>query len=389
MTQWLVRHFIKDYQNTSDQSVRQRYGRLGGIVGICCNVVLCLLKLLAGLLTSSISIMADAFNNLSDAGSSIITLVGFKMAGRPADDEHPFGHGRIEYVSGLIISLIIMLMGFELLKSSFDKILHPEELSFRWLSVGILIFSILLKLWMSFFNRKLGKQIDSAAMKATAADSLSDVVATSAVVVGTFVFYFFQINIDGWIGVVVAFFILFAGLGTARDTMNDLLGQAPDAGFVQAVENHVMSYPEIIGIHDLIVHNYGPGRCIISLHAEVPCDIDILKIHDVIDNIERDLNRTFQCEAVIHMDPIVTDDETANAMYDQIKGLVSMVDPALTIHDFRMVEGPTHTNLIFDVVVPHQFRLTDREVLDEINRAVKIIDPTYETVINVDKSYTI
>lgn len=386
MTDFLVKLFIKNRNDIHDPQVRKKYGSLGGIVGIICNIILFTLKFLAGVLTSSISITADAFNNLSDAGSSIITLVGFKMASMPSDDEHPFGHGRIEYVSGLIVSLIIMLMGVELFKSSVEKIISPETITFQWLSLGILIFSILLKLWMALFNRRLGKKINSVAMQATAADSLSDVIATTAVVIGILVFYFFHLNIDGWIGVVVALFILYTGFTTARDTMNSLLGQAPDAEFVKAVEEKVLSYPDVVGVHDLIIHNYGPGRCLISLHAEVPCDIDILSIHDAIDNIERDLNQTFQCETVIHMDPISLNDKEANRMYDFLKALVAELDPVLSIHDFRMVAGPTHTNLIFDVVVPHKYHLSDEEVREKINQLVKEKNTSYETVMNIDHS---
>jgi cation diffusion facilitator family transporter len=387
MTQFLIRLFIKDSDNIYQPQVRQRYGVVTGLIGIVCNIFLFGIKLLAGLITSSISIMADAFNNLSDAGSSVITLVGFKIAGMPADDEHPFGHGRVEYVSGLIISLIIMMVGLELLRSSFDKILHPEAVSFSWLSFVILFVSIAVKLWMCFFYRGVGKKIDSDAMKATAMDSLSDVVATSAVVIGVIVNVLARVNIDGYVGILVALFILYTGFNTARDTMNDLLGQAPDPGFVAAVEQRVLSYEIVVGVHDLIVHNYGPGRCIISLHAEVPRTMDILKIHDEIDNIERELKKEFQCEAVIHMDPIAIDDRKANQVYDRVKQIVREIDSCLTIHDFRMVEGPSHTNLIFDVVAPHKFHLSDREIVSQVEQRVQEWNPSYYTVITVDKAY--
>lgn len=389
MTRFLIRLFVRDSDQVEAPEVRRKYGTLSGVVGICCNAVLFALKLLAGLAAGSISVVADALNNLSDAGSSVVTLVGFRMAGRPSDDEHPFGHGRIEYISGLIVSLIIMLMGVELFQSSVDKILHPEELSFRWITIGVLGFSVLLKLWMAAFHREVGRRLSSSAMKAAAADSFSDVAATAAVAAGMLIFHFFQLNIDGWIGIVVACFILYTGFGTVRDTMNDLLGQAPDAEFVSAIEKKVLSYPEVTGIHDLIVHSYGPGRRIISLHAEVPSDADFQHIHAVIDEIERDLKQSFQCEAVIHMDPTVTDDKRINHLQEQIRGLVTLIDPRLTIHDFRLVDAEKRTTLLFDVVVPHRFRMTDEEVSDAVKRAVQVLDESYDAVITIDKSYTV
>lgn len=387
MTDYLIHRFIKNSDQVNDHTVRQKYGMLGGIVGIICNLFLFAAKTLAGTLASSISIMADAFNNLSDAGSSIVTLVGFKISGRPADKEHPFGHGRIEYVAGLLVSIVILLMGLELGKSSVEKILHPEGVDFSLLSIGILLLSILIKLWMSLFNRKLGKRIHSAALKAAAMDSLSDMAATSAVIVGAAVGYFAKISIDGYVGVLVAVFILYTGWNTARDTLNLLLGESPDPQFVQSLKDEVLSYQDVVGIHDLIVHNYGPGRSVVSLHAEVPCHIDILKIHDTIDNIERDIKKKFDCECVIHMDPIVTDDEKVNETHRKVEALVKLMDPSITIHDFRMVTGPTHTNLIFDVVVPHRFRLTDEQVVEAVRQGVKALDETYEVVIDVDKQY--
>ena len=387
LTEFLAKHFIKDYQDVQNPKVRERYGVLGGIVGICCNVLLSTAKLIAGVLTGAISITADALNNLSDAGSSVVTLCGFKMASKPADAKHPFGHGRIEYVSGLIVSMVILLMGFELIISSVEKIAQGESVSFSVLSLVILLFSIVVKLWMAFFNRGLGKRIDSAAMKATAMDSLSDVIATTAVVIGLLVFQFTGVSIDGYIGVVVACFIMYTGYTTAKDTLSPLLGQAPDPAFVQSIEKKVLAHPDIVGVHDLIVHNYGPGRSVVSLHAEVPCHIDILKIHDTIDNIEREIKAQFHCECVIHMDPIVTDDKTVNDMHEKIAKLVQNIDERMTIHDFRMVAGPTHTNLIFDVVVPHGFRLSDEEVVEQIRYEVLKLGEQYQVVIDVDKCY--
>ncbi|MCI9274020.1 MAG: cation transporter [Clostridiales bacterium] len=387
MTKLLIRLFIKNSSQTQDHEVRQRYGLLGGLVGIICNLILFGAKSVAGVLTSSVSITADAFNNLSDAGSSIVTLVGFKMSGKPADDKHPFGHGRIEYISGLMVSMAILLMGIELVRSSFEKIIHPEAAEFNLLSVIILIVSIVIKLWMGLFNRKLGKIIDSATLKATAMDSISDVAATSTVLLGIVISTLTKTSIDGYAGLAVALFILYTGFMTARETLNLLLGEAPSAEFVRAIEKEVLSYEDVVGIHDLIVHNYGPGRSVVSLHAEVPCHIDILKIHDTIDNIERDLKKKFDCECVIHMDPIATDDQKVNSVHQKVAVLVKLIDPSVTIHDFRMVEGTSHTNLIFDVVVPHKFRLNDEQVVDAVRSAVKTMDESYEVVINVDKTY--
>ncbi len=387
MTKLLIRLFIKNSDDINNQNVRQKYGVLGTVTGIFCNLLLSAVKFLAGFLTSSISITADALNNLSDAGSSIVSFVGFKMSGRPADDDHPFGHGRAEYVSGLIVAMVIILMGFELAKTSITNIFKPEDVKFSIISLIILIVSITVKLWMSLFYRNIAKTINSVAIKAAAMDSLSDVIATSTVLIGMLITRFVGINVDACAGFVVSLFILYAGLNTARDTLSPLLGQAPSANFVSKIENKVLSYEGVIGIHDLIVHNYGPNRSLISLHAEVPCDIDILSIHDTIDNIEREIKREFDCETVIHMDPIATNDKVSNEMYKKISALVKLIDKRLQIHDFRMVEGKTHTNLIFDVVVPHRFRLKDSEVKSAIIDAVKILDETYECVINVDKEY--
>ena len=357
-------------------------------MGILCNALLCTAKIAAGLLTGAVSIVADGINNLSDGGSCVVSLLGFKMAGKPADDKHPFGHGRIEYVAGLIVSFIIVLMGVELAKTSLDKIFHPEEISFSWITPAVLGISILVKLWMCFFNRKMGDKIDSAVLRATAMDSLSDVAATSAVLAGFVIGYWARVNLDGYLGVLVALFILYTGVSTAKGTLDLLLGEAPDPEFVKQIQQEVLSYPEIIGVHDLIVHNYGPGHSVVSLHAEVPCDVDILKIHDTIDNAERDLKKKFDCEVVIHMDPIITDDKETNEIHQKLSSIVRLLDSRVTIHDFRMVKGPTHTNLIFDIVVPHQFRLTDDQVVESLRQAVKALDARYEIVVNVDKAYT-
>ena len=383
----LVRLFIKDCDNVTDPAVRERYGILSGAVGIALNLLLSAGKLFAGLMTGSISITADAFNNLSDAGSSVVTLVGFKLAGQKADDGHPFGHGRMEYLAGLLVSLMILLVGVELGRSSIGKILHPEAVDFSLVSTGILAASILVKLWMGQFNRGLGRKIGSAAMAATAADSISDAVATAAVLAGTLVNRFAHVNIDGWVGLAVAVFILRSGWGAAKDTINPLLGESPDPELVKQLRELVLSHPQVVGMHDLIIHDYGPGRRLCSFHAEVPQDADILDAHDAIDHIEREIKEKFGIETTVHMDPIATADEKINQLRRQVADLARVVEPEMTIHDFRVVRGPTHTNVIFDAVVPHKCRLTDEEVLQRLRQAVSALDPTYQAVIQIDRAY--
>ena len=383
----LVRLFIKDCDNVTDPEVRERYGILSGAVGIVLNLLLSAGKLFAGLMTGSISITADAFNNLSDAGSSVVTLVGFKLAGQKADDGHPFGHGRMEYLAGLLVSLMILLVGVELGRSSIGKILRPEAVDFSLVSTGILAASILVKLWMGQFNRGLGRKIGSAAMAATAADSLSDAVATAAVLAGTLVNRFAHVNIDGWVGLAVAVFILRSGWGAAKDTINPLLGESPDPELVKQLRDLVLSHPQVVGMHDLIIHDYGPGRRLCSFHAEVPQDADILDAHDAIDHIEREIKEKFGIETTVHMDPIATADEKVNQLRRQVADLARVVEPEMTIHDFRVVRGPTHTNVIFDAVVPHKCRLTDEEVLQRLRQAVSALDPTYQAVIQIDRAY--
>ena len=383
----LVRLFIKDCDNVTDPAVRERYGILSGAVGIVLNLLLSAGKLFAGLMTGSISITADAFNNLSDAGSSVVTLVGFKLAGQKADDGHPFGHGRMEYLAGLLVSLMILLVGVELGRSSIGKILHPEAVDFSLVSTGILAASILVKLWMGQFNRGLGRKIGSAAMAATAADSISDAVATAAVLAGTLVNRFAHVNIDGWVGLAVAVFILRSGWGAAKDTINPLLGESPDPELVKQLRELVLSHPQVVGMHDLIIHDYGPGRRLCSFHAEVPQDADILDAHDAIDHLEREIKEKFGIETTVHMDPIATADEKVNQLRRQVADLARVVEPEMTIHDFRVVRGPTHTNVIFDAVVPHKCRLTDEEVLQRLRRAVSALDPAYQAVIQIDRAY--
>lgn len=388
MVNLLSKLLIKNYQDTSDTAVRQAYGMLCGFVGILLNLLLFAGKFFAGALSRSIAITADAFNNLSDAASSVITLAGFKMAGQKPDPDHPFGHGRIEYISGLLVSVLILFMAFELLKSSVNKIIHPVELSCSPLILAILIVSILVKCYMAYYNKKIGQKINSAAMKATATDSLSDTLATTVVLIATIVSHFTDLAIDGYCGVLVALFICYAGLQAAKDTVSPLLGQAPDPEFVSQIHEIVLSHEEIIGIHDLIVHNYGPGRILISLHAEVPADGNILTLHDIIDHIEHELGDTLHCQAVIHMDPICMDDEETNSLKEMVSGYLNQIDHTLTMHDFRIVKGPTHTNIIFDVVTPYHFRLTDNELVQVITDKIKAENPNYFAVIEVDKKFS-
>jgi len=386
LTQLLVRWFVPDAHLTQDAGVRRRYGRLAGGVGIGMNLLLFGIKLLAGLLTASVAVLADAFNNLSDAGTSVVTLAGFYLAGQEADEEHPFGHGRMEYLAGLIVALAILLVGFELGKSSVEKILNPEPVAFSLLSVGILTLAVLVKLWLFRFNRALGEKIGSAAMRATATDSLMDAVATAVVLVSTLVGWRFQVNIDGWVGVLVALFIFKAGWDAAKETLDPLLGRPMDPELAADIDRLVLDHPYILGIHDLVYHDYGPGRAMMSFHAEVPADGDLLAIHDVIDHIERELKERNGIETVIHMDPIVQDERT-ESLRVQVERLAKELDGRLTVHDFRITAGPIHTNLLFDVVVPYGFSLTDAQVKKTLSERVRELSEKYYAVIEVDRSY--
>ena len=383
----LAKWLIPNREQVEDGAVRRAWGALCGFVGIGLNILLFAGKLAAGTLSGSIAITADAFNNLSDAGSSVVTLLGFRLAGKKPDAGHPFGHGRLEYVSSLIVAGLILLMGAELAKSSVDKILHPEAVTFSWLAAGILLASIGVKLYMYLYNRAVGKKIKSAAMSATAADSLSDTAATSAVLLAMVIGKLTDVQLDGWVGLVVALFILWSAVQAARDTISPLLGQAPDPMLVKEIESLVMAHDTVVGIHDLVVHDYGPGRCIISLHAEVPADEQVLELHDVIDNIEEELAQKLHCEAVIHMDPVVVGDPTVTALHQQVAALVKTIDPRITIHDFRMVPGQTHTNLIFDAVIPFDERLTRQQVADRIRQMVSEMEGDYRAVVKVENSY--
>lgn len=387
MIEFLIKKTIKDPENVENAKVREAYGILCGGVGIICNLLLFVFKILAGSLTGAVSITADAFNNLSDAGSSVVTLVGFKMAGKPADTEHPFGHGRIEYLSGLFVAMAILLMGYELLKSSVSKILHPQTLEFRWISVVILAASILLKFWMAYFNSKIGRKISSEAMSATAADSLSDCISTGAVLAGLLLFYVFHINLDGYIGTVVALLVLFAGYHAAKETVQPLLGATPDPKVVEQIRELVLSEPMILEIHDMVIHDYGPGRRMVSLHAEVAYDVDILEAHDVIDNIEQRLEEQLHYEATIHMDPVVTDDEELYIARRMVEKVIDEENPNWRIHDFRMVRGNTHTNLIFDLVVEASDVQRMKEIEFDVKKRIHDADSHYYAVIKVEQSY--
>ena len=379
--------FIKDYNNTDNEAVRNQYGILCSVTGIGLNVLLFVFKLIASILTSSIAIAADALNNLSDAGSSIITFIGFRLAGKPADNDHPFGHGRAEYICAVVVAMLILFMGYELCKTSVGKIVNPQSTSIDTVSVVILALAVLVKGGMYLFNRYVGKAIDSQPILATSKDSLSDAAATTAVLIGLAIEAMFDINVDGYTGLLVSGFILYAGIGAIKDAMTPLLGSTPDKKLVTDIRDTVMAHQEIVGIHDMIIHNYGPTRFMMSLHAEVPCDCDILRIHDTIDIIEREIASKFNCDAVIHMDPIETDNEQINEMSEKVRTVLKNIDTRLTMHDFRMVSGETHTNLIFDVVVPFDFHMTPKKLIAEIQKEIFKIDNSYFVVITIDKSF--
>lgn len=382
----LSKLIIKNYNDYASPSVRLKYGMLCGAVGIFFNILLFTGKILAGTLTGSIGITADAFNNLSDAGSSAITLVGFRLSDAKADKEHPFGHGRFEYIAGLIVSMAILLMGFELAKTSVDKIIHPEEVTFSFLAMGVLIASILTKLYMFFYNRGIGKKIDSAAMRATALDSFSDVTATSVVLLSMLIGKWTGWKIDGYAGLLVALFIGYTGIRAAQETISPLLGQSPTREFVDKIEQIVLAQDGVIGVHDLVVHDYGPGRRMISLHAEVPADGNMILLHDTVDNLEKQLRKECGCEAVIHMDPVETNNKETNRLRAETLSILWDLDERLTLHDFRVVPGTTHTNLVFDVVVPFDFPMTDEAVRNAVNERVHALEGTCYAVIDIDKS---
>lgn len=385
----LSKLFIKNRLDYADARVRGAYGILCGAVGIFLNIILFAFKFFAGLLSGSVAVTADAFNNLSDAGSSVITLIGFRLAAQKPDRDHPFGHGRFEYISGLIVSLVIMLMGIELAKDSFDKILTPAPVEVNVLTFAVLAVSVAVKLYMCVYNRRIGAKIKSPAMKATATDSISDAVATTVVMLAMGISLYTDLKIDGYCGLAVALFILYAGFGAARDTISPLLGQPPSEEFVEEIRNIVMSYPEVKGIHDLVVHDYGPGRVMVSLHAEVDESANMLETHDVIDNIEKYITEKMGCSAVIHMDPIAAHDEATAALKEKITAFVrESLSPTASLHDFRIVRGTTHTNVIFDILIPYEKTLTDEQIRKAIREYLASLeDGRYFAVVTVDRSY--
>ena len=385
MTGLLLRLFVKNHNDTENPVVRSAYGKLAGAVGIVCNLLLFAGKLLAGILSGSVAVTADAVNNLSDASSSLVTLLGFKLAERPADEEHPYGHARIEYISGLVVAALILLIGAELAKSSFSKILHPETVEFSLLTLGVLIGSILVKLWMALFCRKRGRRIDSTTLLATSADSRNDVISTAAVLVGCLAGYFFDVKLDGYIGMAVALFIIWSGCSIAKDTISPLLGEQASGELVRNISDLILSHEKILGIHDLMVHDYGPGNCFASVHAEMDSAEDPLTCHDIIDDIERDALRELRVHLVIHYDPIITDDEELNAARALVEQEIRSIDESLSLHDFRMVRGPGHTNLIFDLVIPYSMEDRKAELKARIDERLQRQDRKYYTVITFDE----
>lgn len=388
MTDLIIKAFIKDYKKTNDPKVRMKYGILSGGVGIGVNVLLCLLKFFVGALTESIAITADAVNNLSDAGSSAVTVFGFKMAGKPADRNHPFGHGRIEYITAMIVSFIILFMGVELAIQSVKKIRSLEDIQFSLLGVIIIAASILGKLWLAFFNRELGKRIDSPAMAAVVADSMSDIAATSITLIALILSRFFpSLHIDGWLGIIVAGFVFKAGLEIFRDTLSSLIGQPPSKELVEELKAKILSYDHVSGIHDLIMHNYGPDHFFATVHVEIPSDIDVMMGHDIIDNIENDIKKQMGIELTIHYDPLVVNNERVNELKEMTLNVVKRIDSEISIHDFRVVDGPMHTNLIFDVVIPYDFKEKSGELISEIRLRISEINNSYFAIIKVEHSF--
>ncbi|MBQ1374674.1 MAG: cation transporter [Clostridia bacterium] len=387
MTDLLIRTFIKNADDINDPLVRSRYGALSGGAGIVLNILLFVMKLVLGFFTASVAITADAFNNLSDAGSSVVMLVGFKLSAAPADKAHPFGHGRIEYISGFLISVAIMILGVEFIKTSWERIMEPAEVSISAVTLVILAASVILKLWMYAFNRKLGGRINSGAMKTAAADALSDAAATAAVLIGTVAGHYAGVPLDGYLGIAVAAFILFTGFNTARENVSSMIGAPPDGELVGHIREEAAAFPEILGIHDLVVHNYGPGHVMISFHAEVACDGDIIKLHEAIDALENRLREKYGAVATIHMDPIVTDDKYTSGKKAEAERLVSAIDERLTIHDFRVVRTAEYTRLVFDVLMPYEFKMTPGELETRIEAAVREADPACRARVHAEHSY--
>lgn len=387
MVELLAKKFIKTDGSMDESLIRQKYGTLCGSVGIFFNIVLFIIKFIAGIISGSVAIVADALNNLSDAGSSIITLVGFKLSGQKPDPDHPFGHGRLEYVTGLIVSLFIILMGVELLKSSVAKIFNPQPLFCSSLTVIILSVSIIIKLYMYYYNKKYSDKFNSQALKATAMDSLSDSVATAMVLLATLISQYKGIKIDGYCGLIISALILYTGYSAAKDTIAPLLGTKADKEFVEMIEKFAESYDDVIGVHDLVIHDYGPGRLMITFHAEVPANGNIMELHDTIDLMEHRIREVLGAHAVVHMDPVVTDDERVSRMNRIVQLLAKQIDERITVHDFRMVPGHTHTNLIFDVVLPFEVKMSEEEVKEKLENMIRELPGNHFAVIDVDRPF--
>ncbi|AEB75188.1 cation diffusion facilitator family transporter [Clostridium botulinum] len=389
LSKFLVSKFINDHENINNPKVRDTYGYLGGIVGVIINIFLFLLKLSIGVVVKSIAVTADAFNNLSDALSSIITIVGFKMASKPADKEHPFGHGRIEYLSGLIVAFMVMLVGFQFTKSSFSRITNPEKVYFQPLPFILLLVSILAKIWLCKFNKYIGIKINSSALQASALDALGDVITSSTVALSFLLSKWIDFPIDAYIGILVSLFILYSGFSLVKDTINPLLGEAPNPEFIKQLEKDVMSYKNISGVHDIIIHNYGPGRIMGSLHAEVPCDISIVKIHEIIDKAEKELSEKYSMFLVIHMDPINTNDKDINSTKNYVETILKSFSDIISFHDFRMVGEGEYKNLIFDIVVKTNFDITanGEDLCEKIDYEIKKLHPNFNAIITIDKSF--
>ena len=387
MNDFLCRIFVKDYENTKDPAVRERYGKFAGVVGILSNVVLCAVKILVGFISGSIAVIADGINNLADASSSIITLVGFKLSSLPEDKQHPYGHARIEYISGMIVSVLIVVVGIELVRSSVDKIMAPSPLEFKWSTIIVLLLAIAVKIWQALFNINIGKRIKSLTLTATGTDSRNDVIATTAVLISLVVGKLTGLQIDGYMGCLVALFIIWSGIGLVKETMSPLLGEAPDPELVSAISEMALSYDGVLGIHDLVVHNYGPGRIFASIHIEVDADSDMMESHDLIDNIEREMSKKLHIEITGHMDPVRTNDPVVKNMMQLVTRVAEQIDGVSNVHDLRIVAGPTHTNVIFDAVVSSDCSLSFKEIHAVFQKAVRTEDENYFVVINFDKPY--
>lgn len=386
MTDLILRIFVRDHKNTEDPAVRDKCGRVAGAVGIVTNFLLFLMKIIVGTVFHSVSVTADAVNNLTDSGSSVVTLIGFKMAGKPADEKHPFGHARIEYLSGVIVSFIVIFLGLQLGMSSIEKIITPEENALTPVALVVLVISILAKLWQCLFYRKVGRMIKSESVEATSKDSRNDVIATSVVLLGAVITMLTGVNLDGYMGAAVALFIVFSGVQLTISTADPLLGQAPEGELVQTITEKMLSYPGIIGMHDLAVHNYGVGRCFASAHCEVDAKNDILVSHDLIDNIERDFSRDLGIHMVIHLDPVIVGDARTDALHRKVQSLVTALYPTVTIHDFRVIWGVTHSNIVFDAAVPFAVKDSDAAITQKLEAEIQKLDPDYRTVVTIDRS---